>query len=133
MKQLNAFLFIAAAIVALSACQSKPAKSPVKTIKVEYVNLDRTTLFRITCETFDKYFPEATVKTFTQKAKIDSLTNILDTLRSTDPDNVPDIRGRLFITHADNTTDTVCLGAEYLLYKNGTYKTPEVLRGIIEE
>lgn len=132
MKSLNTLL-IAVVIGALSACKSKPAQSPVKTITVKYVNPDKTTLFRITCETFDKYFPEATVKTINQKAKIDSLTSILDTMKSTDPGNVPDIRGRIFITHANNTTDTVCLGAEFLLYKNGTYETPEALLNIIEE
>lgn len=132
MKPLN-ILVIAAAIFVLPACQSKPAVSPVKTIMVKYVNPDKTTLFRITCETFDKYFPEATVKTINQKAKIDSVVNMLDTMKSTDPGNVPDIRGRLFITHANNTTDTVCLGAEFLLYKNNTYQTPPELLNMIEE
>lgn len=120
-------------IIALSACQNKPAESPVKIITVKYVNPDKTTLFRITCQTFDKYFPEATVKTISQKVKIDSVVNMLSNMKGTDPDNIPDIRGRMFITHANNTTDTLCLGADFLLYKNGTYETPPELLGLIQE
>ena len=126
-------LFIGAMIVVLSACRSKPAESPVKTITVKYVNWDRTTLFRITCQTFDKYFPQATVKAINGQAKIDSVVNLLNNMKGADPDNVPDIRGRLFITHANKVTDTVCLGMDFLQYKNGTYETPPQLLNLIQE
>lgn len=126
-------LLVAAVMIVLSACQNKPAESPVKTITVKYINWDRTTLFRITCETFDKYFPEATVKTISQQGKIDSVINLLNNMKSTDPGNTPDIRGRMFITHVNKVTDTVCLGAEFLLYKNGTYETPPQLLNLIQE
>ena len=126
-------LLVAAVMIVLSACQNKPAESPVKTITVKYINWDRTTLFRITCETFDKYFPEATVKTISQQGKIDSVVNLLNNMKTTDPGNTPDIRGRMFITHANKVTDTICLGMDFLQYKNSTYETPPQLLNLIQE
>lgn len=124
---------MAAAITSLAACTSKPAESPVKSITIKNTELGRNTLFRITCETFDKYFPDAKVKTITQKTQIDSLMKILDSMKGTDSGNEPDIRGRIFITHANNSTDTVCLGADFLRYKNGTYETPPELVNMVQE
>lgn len=126
-------LLIAAAITVLSACQNKPAESPVKTITVKYVDPEQTTLFRITCETFDKYFPKATVKTIDQQVKIDSVVSLLNNMKGADPDNTPDIRGRMFITHANKVADTVCFGMDFLHYKNGTYETPPQLLNLIQE
>lgn len=119
--------------ILLAACTSKPAESPVNSITIKATALSHTTLFRITCETFTKYFPDAKVKTITQIASIDSMVTILANMKSTDNDNEPDIRGQIFLKHADNKTDTVCLGAEFLRYKGSTYETPPELVNMVQE
>lgn len=117
----------------VTACTSKPTESPVKSITIKATALSHTTLFRITCETFDKYFPDAKVKNITQKARIDSMVNILANMKGTDSGNEPDIRGRIFLKHENNVVDTVCLGTEFLIYKGVTYETPPELINMVQE
>jgi hypothetical protein len=131
MKKGNSLWIIT--ILLFAACTNKPAESPVKSITIKYTALSHTTLFRITCETFDKYFPDATVKNIAQKTRIDSMVNILANMQSTDSDNEPDIRGRIFLKHENSTVDTVCLGTEFLRYKGGTYETPPELVNMVQE
>lgn len=134
MRKLNAFLALAA-IVLLAACQTKQAKpgDDVKAITIKYTELGRQTLFRITCESFDKYFPKPLVMNVTSKPAIDSMMTALTDMKPVDNDQEPDVRGKIYITHTDNKTDTVCLGTTVLKYKQGTYETPQKLLMMIQQ
>ena len=132
MKKLKFFLLVFTA-AAMFACKQKSAESPVKSITIKHTELGRETMFRITCESFDHYFPDAMVKKLDTKAAIDSVIDELYIMKNIDNDNKPDVRAKILITHADHKTDTVCLGASVLKYKGSTYETPQTLLKLIQE
>lgn len=128
MKKFN-FLIALIAVTFLTACQTKRT-SPgqgVKSITVKYTELGRQTIFRITCESFDKYFPKPQVLNIISKAGIDTMMHTLSDMKVIDNDNEPDVRGKIYITHTDNQVDTICLGTAVLKYKQVTYETPQKL------
>jgi hypothetical protein len=128
MKKLNALFFLTAIIFTVG-CQSKKASpgQDVKSITVKYTELGRQTIFRITCESFDKYFSKPQVLNIISKAGIDTVMHTLSDMKVIDNDNEPDVRGKIYITHTDNKVDTVCLGTAVLKYKQVTYETPQKL------
>lgn len=132
MKKIFALLLIG--LIATAACTKRinPADD-VKDISIKYTDLGTETIFRITCQSFDKYFPKATVTHVTSKAGIDTLMHVLDGMTAIDNDQEPDVRSKIYIIHKNNTVDTVCLGTEVVKYKQGTYKTPQKLLLIIQQ
>jgi hypothetical protein len=125
-------LFISSAIT-LAACQ--PKKQPgdsVKAITIKYTELGRQTLFKISCESFDKYFPKPMVMHVVSKPAIDSLMLVIDGLKRMEDEEV-DVRAKIYITNQDNKTDTLCLGVSTLKYKQGTYVTPQKLLMMIQQ
>ena len=129
-------LSIAAILIAftLSACKSKtnPADE-VKSIKFKFTELGRETQFKITCDKFDYYFPESKVKDFTQKAAVDSVMLLLTDMKRADDGYQPDVRGKIYLNHPNNTVDTLCVGVKVLTYKSGTYETPQALLALIQK
>jgi hypothetical protein len=121
--------------IAITACQTKKPSpgEDVKAITIRYTELGRETMFRITCESFDKYFPKPMVMNVISKPAIDSLMKVLGDLKAIDNDQEPDVRGKIFITHSDNKVDTVCLGTSVLKYKQGTFETPQKLLMMIQQ
>ena len=114
----------------------KPKSNPteaVKSIRFKFTELGRETQFRIACDKFDSYFPEGRIKNFTQKAGIDSVMQLLTNMQRAEEGNLPDVRGKIYITHANSTTDTVCVGVKVLNYKDAVYQTPQELLALIQK
>jgi hypothetical protein len=132
MKKLRALIFLT--IVTLTACKPKsnPAEA-VKSIQFKFTELGRETQFRITCDKFDYYFPEGKVKNFTKSPGIDSVMQLLTAMKLAGEGAQPDVRGKIYITHANNAIDTVCVGAKALDYKGTTYETPQGLLALIQK
>ena len=127
-------IIILFSISAFFAC--KPKTNPadeVKSIRFKFTELGRETEFRITCDKFDYYFPESKVKNFTQKAGIDSVMQLLTDMKRTDEGYLPDVRGKIYISHPGNAVDTLCVGVKVLTYKSGTYETPQALLALIQK
>jgi hypothetical protein len=132
MKRIN--LIVLLSIFLLFACKpkTKPADE-VKAIKFKFTELGRETQYRITCDKFDYYFSESKVKEFTQKAGIDSVMQLLTDMKRADDGFQPDVRGKIYISHPNNTTDTLCVGVKVLTYKSATYETPQALLALIQK
>jgi hypothetical protein len=131
MKRILALFLVST--IALTACQ--PKKQPgddVKDITIKYTELGRQTLFKISCESFDKYFPKPMVMHVVSKPAIDSLMLVIDGLKRMEDEEV-DVRAKMYITSQDNKTDTLCLGVSTLKYKQGTYETPQKLLMMIQQ
>ena len=124
---------ILTAFVALASCKPKtnPADA-VKSIQFKFTELGRETQFRITCDKFDYYFPQGKVKNFTNAAGIDSVMHLLTGLKPAGEGIQPDVRGKIYITHAGNAIDTLCVGVKALDYKGTTYETPQELLVLIQ-
>ncbi|GAB3908029.1 hypothetical protein [Mucilaginibacter boryungensis] len=133
MKKIYITLF--SLLILLAACQNKKANpsDDIKSITIKNTELGRQTMFRITCESFDKYFPKPTVTNVISKAGIDTLMRVLGDMKVIDNDQEPDVRGKIYITHKDNKVDTVCLGTQVVKYKQLTYETPQKLLLIIQQ
>jgi hypothetical protein len=121
----RSFIAIIMTVTILSACKPKvnPADT-VKSIRFKFTELGRETQFRIRCDKFDVFFPEAKEKTFTATQSIDSIMTLLTNMKLAGEGVQPDVRGKIYITHANNTVDTVCVGVKALDYKGTTYETP---------
>jgi hypothetical protein len=127
-------LFIILPFVTLLSCKPKtnPADA-VKSIQFKFTELGRETQFRITCDKFDYYFPQGKVKNFTRTAGIDSVMHLLTGLKLAGEGIQPDVRGKIYITHAGHAVDTLCVGAKALDYKGTTYETPQELLVLIQK
>jgi cell division protein FtsI/penicillin-binding protein 2 len=134
MKKLSItiILLLSSVLFACKGNKSNPADT-VKSIRFKFTELGRETMFRITCDKFDFYFPESKVKNFTTTAGIDSVMQLLTTLSPINDGSQPDVRGKIYITHVNNTTDTLCVGTKVLNYKNVTYQTPQELLVLIQK
>ncbi|WP_184549556.1 hypothetical protein [Mucilaginibacter sp. FT3.2] len=133
MKQLN-IAAICFAIFALSACKPKTnSADAVKSIQFKFTELGRETQFRITCDKFDFYFPEGKVKNFVNAPGIDSVMQLLTNMKQAEEGIQPDVRGKIYITHANSAIDTVCVGVKALNYKGATYETPQALLALIQK
>lgn len=117
------------------SCGQKKANpgQDVKNIHITYTELGTETIFRITCESFDKYFPKPQVLNVISKPAIDSLMTVLDNMKVIDNDQEPDVRAKIYITHSNKVVDTVCLGTQVLKYKQLTYETPQKLLMMIQQ
>ena|ERR1700754_2075423 len=134
MKKISIALVLLSALV-ISACKgnkSSPADD-IKSIRFKFTELGRETQFRIACDKFDSYFPEGRVKNFTKKAAIDSVMQLLTSMQRAEEGSLPDVRGKIYITHANSTTDTLCVGVKVLNYKDATYQTPQELLVLIQK
>lgn len=127
-------LFIILPFVTLLSCKPKtnPADA-VKSIQFKFTELGRETQFRITCDKFDYYFPQGKVKNFTRTAGIDSVMKLFTGLKLAGEGIQPDVRGKIYITHASHAVDTLCVGVKALDYKGTTYETPQELLVLIQK
>jgi len=131
MKQLSIFIVL---IIALISCQPKPNPADsVKSIQFKFTELGRETQFRISCDKFDYYFPQGHEKRFDKKPGIDSVMQLLTGMKPAGEGIQPDVRGKIYITHTNNTTDTLCVGVKSLDYKGSTYETPPELLVLIQK
>lgn len=127
-------LFIILPFVTLLSCKPKPTTSDaVKSIQFKFTELGRETQFRITCDKFDYYFPQGKVKNFSRTAGIDSVMKLLTGLKLAGEGIQPDVRGKIYITHASHAVDTLCVGVKALDYKGTTYETPQELLVLIQK
>jgi hypothetical protein len=125
-------LFTASVISACKGNKSNPTDD-IKSIRFKFTELGRETQFRIGCDGFDIYFPEGRVKNFTGKSSIDSVMQLLTNMQRAEEGILPDVRGKIYITHANSTTDTLCVGVKVLNYKDVTYQTPQELLALIQK
>jgi hypothetical protein len=134
MKKLNIAiaLLLSSALFACNSNKPNPADG-IKSIRFKFTELGRETQFRIKCDMFDVYFPEAKEKNFTKSAGIDSVMQLLTGMKTISDGTEPDVRGKIYITHASNTIDTVCVGTKALTYKSTTYQTPQELLVLIQK
>ncbi len=131
MKRIYILLILSA--IVFTSCQTKSSPGEnVKDITIKYTELGRQTLFKISCESFDKYFPKPHVMHVISKPAIDSLMLVIAGLKRMDDEEV-DVRAKIYITNQDNKTDTLCLGINTLKYKQGTYVTPQKLLLMIQQ
>lgn len=131
MKKLSILLLLV--IVSFAACKSKSSSNDdVQSIKFKFTELGRETQFRITCDKFDYYFPEGKEKNFDKKPGIDSVMQLLTGMKTVSDGTEPDVRGKIYITHATKAIDTVCVGVKALSYKGTTYETPQELLVLIQ-
>lgn len=132
MKKLNILLLLV--VVSLAACKSKTSTNDdVQSIKFKFTELGRETQFRITCDKFDYYFPEGKEKQFDKKPAIDSVMQLFTGMKTVSDGTEPDVRGKIYITHATKAIDTVCVGVKVLSYKGTTYETPQGLLVLIQK
>jgi hypothetical protein len=119
----------------LFACKGNKnnATDAVKSIRFKFTELGRETQFRITCDKFDTFFPEGKTKNFTKTTAIDSVMQLLTGMKMINDGTQPDVRGKIYITHANNAIDTLCVGVKALDYKNTTYETPQALLALIQK
>jgi hypothetical protein len=127
-----AIMLLSVSVIFACKPKSNPADD-IKNIRFKFTELGRETQFRIGCDKFDYYFPEARVKNFTQKVGIDSVMQLLRNLQKADEGFLPDVRGKIYINHANNTIDTLCVGVKVLNYKDVTYQTPQELLALIQK
>ncbi|WP_183556919.1 hypothetical protein [Mucilaginibacter sp. SP1R1] len=134
MKKLNIVIVLLSFFV-LSACKGNKGNSEdaVKSIRFKFTELGRETQFRIACDKFDTFFPEGKIKNFTKSAGIDSVMQLLTNMKPINDGTEPDVRGKIYITHTNNTIDTLCVGAKALTYKSTTYQTPQELLVLIQK
>lgn len=133
MKKLNIVITLFTALAFLS-CKPKPNPADViKSIQFKFTELGRETQFRIPCDKFDYYFPQGKVKNFTSAAGIDSVMHLLTGLKPAGEGIQPDVRGKIYITHAGHAVDTLCVGVKALDYKGTTYETPRELLVLIQK
>ncbi|MEN0056726.1 MAG: hypothetical protein AAGC65_23815 [Mucilaginibacter sp.] len=133
MKKISIVLILLFAS-AFFAC--KPKSNPaddIKNIRFKFTELGRETQFRIACDKFDSYFPEGRVKNFGTKAGIDSVMQLLTNMPRAEEGSLPDVRGKIYITHANNAVDTLCVGVKVLNYKDAVYQTPQELLALIQK
>jgi PBP1b-binding outer membrane lipoprotein LpoB len=131
MKNYKLILFVA---LLFAACKNKTASNDdVQSIKFKFTELGRETQFRITCDKFDYYFPEGKEKHFDKKPGIDSVMQLLSGMKMVNDGTEPDVRGKIYITHAVKVVDTVCVGVKALSYKGTTYETPQQLLVLIQK
>jgi len=131
MKNYKLILFVT---LLFTACKSKTSSNDdVRSIKFKFTELGRETQFRITCDKFDYYFPEGKEKHFDKKPGIDSVIQLLSGMKMVNDGTEPDVRGKIYITHATKTVDTVCVGVKALSYKGTTYETPQELLVLIQK
>ena len=128
MKKFN-LLMISLVVCLFTACNnSKPnTTEAVKSVSLKFTELGRETIMSIDCDKFDSFFPEVKEKQVIDKKAIDSLMLALKDLQGVEQGYKPDVRGKIFITHKDNKTDTVCVGVKMLSYKGTVYQTPQNL------
>ena len=135
MKKLSiVFMFLLTS--ALFACKGNKGgntSDAVKSVSLKFTELGRETIISIDCDKFEHYFPESKVKTLTKSPGIDSLMQILNTLKKAEDGYKPDVRGQILITHTSNIVDTLCVGVKVLNYKGITYETPQELLRFIQQ
>ena len=117
----------------LAACKSGSTADTITSVTIKHTELGRQTLFKITCDSFDKYFPDAKVKTLSKKEDIDNVVTALHSMKNTSGDNPLDVRSKIFLVNANKSVDTVCVGVTYLKYKGDMYETPQALLAIIQK
>ncbi|CAN5429431.1 hypothetical protein BH09BAC6_BH09BAC6_11950 [soil metagenome] len=117
----------------LAACKSGSTADTITLVTIKHTELGRQTLFKITCDSFDKYFPDCKVKTLKKKKDIENLVNALHIMKSTGSDNPLDVRSKIFLVHANKAVDTVCVGVSFLKYNGDMYETPQELLQIIQQ
>jgi hypothetical protein len=134
MKKLNVVILALLIAVCFIACKSKtnPADD-VQSIKFKFTELGRQTQFRMICNKFDFYFPEAKEKHFDKKTGIDSVMQMLTDMKPVNDGTEPDVRGKIYITHAGKQVDTVCVGVKLLNYKGSVYETPQELLVLVQK
>ena len=135
MKKLSIVIILLMAS-ALFACKGNKGSNPaeaVKSISLKFTELGRETIISIDCDKFDHYFPESKVKILTQSKAIDSLMLILNNMKKAEDGYKPDVRGKIYITHTNNTIDTLCVGVKVLNYKGSIYETPQDLLRVIQQ
>ncbi|MDB5148059.1 MAG: hypothetical protein JWQ57_2079 [Mucilaginibacter sp.] len=121
-------------IASFVACKTKTGSTDdVQSVKFKFTELGRETQFRITCDKFDYYFPEGKEKNFDKKAGIDSVMQLLTGMKTVSDGTEPDVRGKIYITHATKAVDTVCVGVKALSYKGAIYETPPELLVLIQK
>lgn len=128
------FLINLLSIMFCISCKSKSSSTDdVQSIKFKFTELGRETQFRITCDKFNYYFPEGKEKNFDKKPAIDSVMQLLTGMKTVNDGTEPDVRGKIYITHANKAIDTVCVGVKALSYKGTTYETPQELLVLIQK
>src|SRR5882762_8775629 len=108
MKKLNVAIILLLSF-ALFACKGNKSNTEdtVKNIRFKFTELGRETQFRISCDKFDVFFQEGKIKNFTKPAAIDSVMQLLTGMKPISDGTEPDVRGKIFITHANNAIDTL--------------------------
>lgn len=134
MKKFNIAIILLLSATVFACNNNKPNPGDaVKNIRFKFTELGRETQFRINCDKFDVFFPEGKTKNFTKSAGIDSVMQLLTGMKIISDGTEPDVRGKIYITHANNAIDTVCVGAKALTYKSTTYETPQELLVLIQK
>ncbi|MCC8409622.1 hypothetical protein LJ707_11840 [Mucilaginibacter sp. UR6-1] len=129
----SAYFSITCAVL-LSACQNSKPENNFKTVTVEAISFQTETMFKISCEKFDTYYADKwRSKTITDKASLDKLNGLLQSLRKTDNAYEPDVRVKLLLTNTSGTADTVCLDDKITRYKNASYKTSVELANFVQQ
>ncbi|WP_345332036.1 hypothetical protein [Mucilaginibacter defluvii] len=131
MKRLIAAL---AFIILFSTCQNSKPANTIKAATVEAISFQTETMFQISCEKFDTYYADKwRSKTINDKARLDTLNNLLESLRKTDNAYEPDVRVKLLLTNTDGGIDTVCLDDKITRYKNASYETSVELANFVQQ
>ncbi|MCD8740517.1 hypothetical protein LT679_07875 [Mucilaginibacter roseus] len=128
-------LFAAFACMGLfGACQHSKPENTLKAAKVEAISYQTETMFKISCEKFDTYYADKwRSKTISDKASLDKLNDLLESLQKTDNAYEPDVRVKLLLTNTDGSIDTVCLDDKITRYKNASYETSVELANFVQE
>jgi len=132
------FVLILTAII-LSNCHQKSAvnhpKNDINKIVVKWVDFDMETVIRIECDQFENSFGGGYFKTsISSEKEISNMINMIKVLKRMDNAYQPDVRGKMWLYHSNNTIDTICFSNIVLRFKNQSYETPpQLIKFLVEK
>lgn len=132
MKHLYSLSF--AFTLLITSCGPQKPADELKSATIEVVAFQTETMFNVTCDKFDYYYKDKWhTKTITDKTKLDQLTKLIDGLYRTDNSYEPDVRGKLLLTNANGSVDTVCMDSKVTRYKGVSYETTPELANFVQQ
>jgi hypothetical protein len=132
------FVLILTAIIFSNYHQKSAVNHPkndINKIVVKWVAFDMETDIRMECDQFENSFGGGYFKTsISSEKEINSMIIIIKGLKRIDNAYQPDVRGKMWLYHSNNTIDTICFSNIVLRFKNQSYETPpELIKFLVEK
>jgi hypothetical protein len=139
MKKLNYLLILSFVAITFSNCQQpRPinhSKKDIFKIDIKWVDFDIESIVNIDCDKFDSTFGVGSYKTsLSSQKEINGIVNLIRVMKRMDNAYQPDVRGKMWLYHANHTIDTICFSNIVLRFKGNSYKTPsQLIKYLVEK